>query len=174
MFYKSSYYLKKDSSVFANFELIKSKFKLVGPTLIGLLLSFTISAQQVQYKVIENDPEKAAKLNLSLDPLSVNTWSPNVSMSWGVSASYYVMKRVSAGISYSQSYFQLAEYKDPDSTPKTVNIEGVGQFAMIRKVKNENLKVVLSSSSQGSYNVEKFIRVEGKRVYKYNLRFGAQ
>lgn len=174
MLYKSSYYLKKTSVRLSDIEIIKSFFRLSAIIFVGLLISVNIWAQEVNYTVIENDPEKAAKLNLSLDPFVVDTWRPNVSMGWGFSANYYVMSRLSAAISYNQSYFQLAEYKDPDSTPKTINIEGIAQFAMFKKVKNENLKVVLSSSTQGRYSVQKFINVEGPKLYKYNLRFGAQ
>lgn len=168
--------------------------------LISVLLSCSasfIQAQQVNYQTIANDPGLLKNLNILLAPAVVDLSATNLMVTgWGLGANYALNDRVKGRFFYARSYkvqdnlaafmFDYNRYNGvydyPVNNLATINnnastfLELGGSLALSKRLIEQNLKVILSSSSSSSggytYTNTKYIMVPGNVLKTVELRAG--
>ncbi len=139
------------------------------------LIKLNSSAQDVSYRILRDEPSKIAPLIIHADLFYADTWGTNVTLGYGIRLGYELKDKASFNFDWRTSYLDQNAKTYPGSGLKNFQFWEVdGEYHFIDKEKSGSLKVVLSSSSSGSYTYTKYIMVPAHYRKVRALRFGIQ
>jgi hypothetical protein len=154
--------------------------KVVG--LMAMFLFKYISAQNVNYKTVYDDPNKIPPLMVTLDLLYLDMWGANfANTGFGIRADYRFKKLFTVSGSYRVAGLVDPERKDlqfnlgaqpKGGVKKTSFTEIVGYWHIKDETSSDNLKVVLSSSESGGIKTTKYIMAPGHKRKILSLHGG--
>lgn len=123
--------------------------------LIGLLSFSTIAfAQQVNYKIIKDDPSTSSKLNMNLDlaQLDFNSIIDASSFNIGLWGTYNIINnRILADYSIRKSWLALGRLGN-SNYPGNLELNLGGDLYLKSRTKTKSTKVVLDVKDQGTTN----------------------
>jgi hypothetical protein len=140
-----------------------------------LAAAISANAQNISYKVTEDDPYAIKKLGVHIDPYWMDVWGAN-SLKFGAGArvDYHLGRLGSIHLDIRKAYLDLGELNTRENTEwvsksgkfkKFFYIEPHIAFHLSDKVKSQYMNVVLSSNSYSyggyTYSSSKYISVPG-------------
>jgi hypothetical protein len=127
-----------------------------------VLLNLRSQAQSINYKVVENDPDKR-NLFIHLNPFNTQCYMSDISIGYNLQATW-ITKIFQAQIDYRKAYLDenAQGVFSPTGLKKSSQLEIGGVFNFSHKMKNLSHKVVLHSSSGGGYTYTQYIMVMGE------------
>jgi len=140
--------------------------------LLGLLKNLT--AQEVSYKVLTDDPD-AKNLSLALNVIDFSTYSSNMSIAYNVIGNAQVGKILQADVDFRRSYNDMsAGMFSPEDIGKGHEIRLGGRFNLSNITRIGKTRVVLSSYRSGNYQYSRYIIVPATQRRILSVRGGIQ
>jgi len=154
---------------------MKNKLKIKKVVLSTLLITLVSVAwaQNVSYKIIENDPDKR-NLFIHLNPFNVQAYVPNITIGYNIQATWLAAKHFQFQVDYRKAYLDgnATGVYSPTGLKKSSQLEIGGAFNLSNRIKNKYHKVVLRSSTSGKYTYTSSIMVLGNARKIVSLRGG--
>ncbi len=149
------------------------KFFTLGCALSLGLLSH-LSAQNVSYKVLTDDPD-TKNLSVALNIIDFSTYQSNMSIAYNVYGNAKLGKLLQADADLRRSYNDLsAGMFSPEDIGKSHDIRLGGRFNLSNRQRQGKTKVVLSSFTSGNYRHTTFISVPATYRRILSVRGGIQ
>ncbi|MBI1223288.1 MAG: hypothetical protein GC180_11845 [Bacteroidetes bacterium] len=148
--------------------------------IIGLLFSTGVIAQQVNYKILSDDPKNVKAFSLSLEPFYCDLSTIDIHMGWQVRADLLILKRMEVRGDFRKAYLDInGNNTGPSTDPTPVNgvkpawygEAGVSLF-LFDKVRKTQTKLVLSQRTSGNYTYTKYIMIPAMKRKMFGIRGG--
>ncbi|MFY8109620.1 MAG: hypothetical protein ACOVO9_11530 [Bacteroidia bacterium] len=143
--------------------------------LFVILSSSTLKAQQINYKVLENDPE-VKNLFIGINVFDAIAYSPNNSIGYNIYGNFLLGNRLQIDAEYRSTYLDdnaTAVFAPKDLT-KTWSFSAGAEFNLSHKIKQGKAKVVLSSSKVGRTTFTSYVMVPAMFRRIWSVRGGIQ
>jgi len=152
---------------------MKMKFFTLGCAIsFGLLTN--LSAQEVSYKVLTDDPD-TKNLSVALNVIDFSTYSSNMSIAYNVIGNAQLGKLLQADADIRRSYNDMsAGIFSPEDIGKSHEIRLGGRFNLVNRTSSGKTRVVLSSYTSGNYRYTTSIRVPATYRRIFSVRGGIQ
>jgi len=153
-------------------------FKNLTCILAFLFFGNAVQAQQVRYKVLEDDPSDYKAVSLSLEPFYADIHSVNIAAGFSVRADALIMRRFEVRADFRRSYWDSKSGEEGKNLLSVNGIknqlffEGGGSLFFTNKTRRKSLKVVLSSYTSGNYRHTKSIQVPAHVRSMWGIRGG--
>jgi len=142
-------------------------------TALVLLLNIKLGAQSVNYRIVENDPDKR-NLFIHLNPFNAQAYMSDISIGYNIQATWLVAPIFQLQVDYRKAYLDAnaSGVFSPPGLTKCSQIEAGGVFNLNWRKKSVFNKVVLSSFSTGRYTYTKYIMVQAEARKAFGIRGG--
>lgn len=147
--------------------------------LLGLAFGAHAMAQQVNYRILTDDPENVKAFSLSLEPFYCDLASTNIHLGYSIRADLLLLKRMEVRADFRRAYLDIngGETNTSDYYPKkgaklALYGEAGASLFFVDKLKKTQAKLVLSSSSDGSYTYTKYIMIPATKRKMWGVRGG--
>jgi len=118
---------------------------------LAALSSFTGKAQSISYDYVRNNPFDIKNLTFSIDPFFVDVNGHNgYAFGWGARAEAMFGKRLLLNYDLRTGFGTNDYRKSNKNTRNYFNMEGGIGLILSNKMKNKNLRIVLSESTSGN------------------------
>lgn len=146
---------------------------------IFIALTTATMAQEVNYRIISDDPENIKAFSLSLEPMYCDLSGTNIHLGYSVRADLLILRRMELRADFRRAYLDIngqetdKSYYHPKNDAKMAiyGEAGVSLF-LTDRLKKTNAKLVLSSRSDGSYTYTKYIMVPATKRKMWGVRGG--
>jgi hypothetical protein len=146
-------------------------------TILGIacLSSLGLNAQNVGYKVLEDNPN-IKNLFIGLNPFDAVSYNPNTGLSWNVYANAFIGSRFQVDIDFKKAYTDdnADGVFSPEGLKKMGQFRLGGELNLSNGTKTRKTRVVLSSSTSGNYTHTRYIMVPATRKTIFAIRGGLQ
>ncbi len=152
---------------------MKMKFFTLGCA-ISLGFITQLSAQNVSYKVLTDDPD-TKNLSVALNVIDFSTYSSNMSIAYNIIGNAQLGKLLQADADIRRSYNDIsAGMFSPKDIGKGHEFRLGGRFNLSNRHRQGKTKVVLSSFTSGNYRHTTFINVPATYRRILSVRGGIQ
>ncbi len=147
--------------------------------LFGIVVGTHAMAQNVNYRILTDDPENVKAFSLSLEPFYCDLYRSDVHLGYSVRADLLFLKRMELRADFRRAYLDVtgketivsAYYPKNGAKMALFGEAGVSLF-LVDKLKKTQAKLVLSSSSDGSYTYTKYIMIPATKRKMWGVRGG--
>lgn len=136
-------------------------------------------AQNVNYRILTDDPENVKAFSLSLEPLYGDLYFTDIHFGYSIRADLLLLKRMEVRADFRRAYFDMtgnetntSEYHPKNGTKLAIHGEAGVSLFFVDKLKKTQAKLVLSSSSDGSYTYTKYIMIPATKRKMFGVRGG--
>ncbi len=153
--------------------------------LSGTILTTCLAwGQNVNYKVLTDDPYAMKAAAVSIDPFYADTWGTNLTLGFALRGDALLIKRLGVLVDFRRAYLDGNARSHADGSlpiaekglKKFQYLELGGAFSLIDRSSSKSLKVVLSQTSWTSGNTKytntKYIMVPGTVRRIFQVRAG--
>lgn len=142
------------------------------------------NAQDVHYKVVSDDPRDLKNCAIYLEPFYLDFSGVNMHMGWNLKAEASPLKRTTFTFEFRKPYKKDLDFKAKEVYDANIPAPGNGlksatymegglTWFFRDKNKNRSLKVILSQTRSGDYEITRYINVPGTKRKMWGLKGGA-
>ena len=118
-----------------------------------------LTAQDLSYKYVKDDPFDIKNFSAAIDPIFVDINGHNgYAFGWGARAEHMMGKRLLANFDVRTGFGTNLYRKSNDNTRNYFNMEGGIGFVFVNRVKTKNVPIILSQSTSGNTRTTRYIK----------------
>lgn len=136
-------------------------------------------AQQVNYRILSDDPENVKAFSLSLEPFYCDLYPLDLHMGYSVRADLLFLKRMELRADFRRAYLDIngqetntTEYYPKNGAKFATYGEAGFSLFLTDKLRSTEVKLVLSSRSYGDYTFTRYIMVPATKRKMWGVRGG--